>query len=1276
MSMEFALQFLNKGISTDSTVTNQIDSDLETSNTMEYSLEFFNKRKKLSNPDTNHLNIEEEVDQDNNQRSYRKVSPYTINKDTNSSFQIRPDVVPSVNDIAEEKEEEESDVSSVKDINVFPSASAPPPYDSIQKEQFKEDYDRRQLEQYLRTKEERLRKEEEAKKLFTKVDDIPSEFTRYYKAIRDSIKEGQFGALSNMDRKTDGISTSVAAATLSALVTLFNETPRAIADVTEAGLVALDGLFRYGLGKSISDPETGEIKIPFSKKTEKIIAKSPFYKWLGLTNIGTPEEAGEAFVNTLAFLLVGSEKEPAFFETIPGYALATKTPKSFLSKLDRKVQRQLKKDSEFTKKITNIFRSADKQFRGLPPASVVKIRMADELQKKYNVAKVIGDNNPKIKNELIEKFEESLALNKGLNRTDKDFVTISKVDKNGNRQIDDAKSVAIGKETMEQFMAQAPVVVNDIDTDLLVSPILNPDKLNALVSYVKEVQKKDGIKFNPNKTVIRNLEELTIEGKIGGQEMLDDLNKYGLGFEDFVLTVVGSGSDAGKTLQKLSQIRKATKTLGEKQFARDKKFLEQQSIVYNNLMRIENIRRGGLVSQIATATRNLTSAGMLSSMDTVVNMADNVLFKYVDDINKSNGIVDKTLKTVLPINVGKELINPFSSSWKTSFKQLDLMFNDPQRSVEIAKLILDRPEFASKNERLFLRLNEIQNANRGLATTRGGKFIDNTLSEFEDLVNVLNIPNRFQEHVIRSTYLIADLERIIKREWNVDFLKQLENGKLLDIINDSSEFRPEGARSFGFIMEDAMKNALDVTFGSKPDSPALAAVSNFIVRSGGTVVLPFPNFMFKAMERIAAYTPGTALVKTSAIPGMSPTKNPMYSLLKDILYKDSKDFGTAERRLMGNNLVGLAALYGAYEFRKSEGAPADYKMISLEENYETDASPLYPLRQLTFMGQVAEKFEEGEGLSFLERIGQAGSYFAEEFRTGEVSRTFLGSNLRVGSGNQIVDGLANVINEGVKGGKTAEAIGELAGNYVATFFVPYNQILELERVAGLRPAEVVSRRDEPVIGALENLKKGFTSKFKKLESPELEKAREFKIDVLREDGIIKRKSSLVSVITGLKQQTAPSEEGEYLIDLGFQSYRIPTLTDSEKARQAESKFLVEHIHGFLVPILMNMESDLKKNNVKPLEVRTRLQQRANTFLRSLKDAFKPQREFESGPLYSAVSQFKKLSIPSRRIAIEQYKRENEKSAIDFSDVKIVRELVAIAKEQDKQERKIQSLIKN
>ena len=93
----------------------------------------------------------------------------------------------------------------------------------------------------------------------------------------------------------------------------------------------------------------------------------------------------------------------------------------------------------------------------------------------------------------------------------------------------------------------------------------------------------------------------------GAEELVALLNKYDFSFEDYVLTVVGSGSDAGKILEKLSRIRRA-RPANVRQAADDKARDAMDSSIRNFAMRLENVRRGGMVSQVATAARNLTSA--------------------------------------------------------------------------------------------------------------------------------------------------------------------------------------------------------------------------------------------------------------------------------------------------------------------------------------------------------------------------------------------------------------------------------------------------------------------------------------------------------------------------------------------------------------------------------------------------------------------------------------------------------------------------------------------
>ena len=63
----------------------------------------------------------------------------------------------------------------------------------------------------------------------------------------------------------------------------------------------------------------------------------------------------------------------------------------------------------------------------------------------------------------------------------------------------------------------------------------------------------------------------------------------------------------------------------------------------------------------------------------------------------------------------------------------------------------------------------------------------------------------------------------------------LESGTFLDDITDD-------------MMAKAVDDALEFTFAAQPKFLPFKILNNFIVKSGLTLGIPFPRFMFKAME--------------------------------------------------------------------------------------------------------------------------------------------------------------------------------------------------------------------------------------------------------------------------------------------------------------------------------------------------------------------------------------------------------------------------------------------
>src|SRR6056300_1255990 len=315
---------------------------------------------------------------------------------------------------------------------------------------------------------------------------------------------------------------------------------------------------------------------------------------------------------------------------------------------------------------------------------------AEEIATKTARAEQVAAENVDLKNELIVGFEE---------QTGKTISTV--VD--GVRVVDDELARKAGKETAEEISFKETrsetaraLGLGDVEADdaaklagvgdTLTAPILKPEKLDGLVAAASDLKTKYPTAFDNDKTVIDNLLDLTINKElIAGDELIDTLNKYNVSFEDYILTVVGSGSEAGKVLNKLSQIKRA-RPLNEMQDLQRAATQARQGAIRNNIMRLEGIRRGGLVSQLATAARNLQSAGIRSPMDSLGNVMDTALY----NMGEAKGVGGKAAAGA------KSLIS--KENWKDSFANMKYMFGPENRqdAKDYVDFILDRPELAKQ----------------------------------------------------------------------------------------------------------------------------------------------------------------------------------------------------------------------------------------------------------------------------------------------------------------------------------------------------------------------------------------------------------------------------------------------------------------------------------------------------------------------------------------------------------------------------------------------------
>ncbi len=948
-----------------------------------------------------------------------------------------------------------------------------------------------------------------------------------------------------------------------------------------------------------------------------------------------------------------------FSETIPAlgrvmsainvaYNLKPKRAAAGLAKIYKKEQKQLKRAERMS-----------------PDRAAMATREA--TADKQNLAAQVAAENADIMEDMILQTEKKLSDRAG------EEVSISKV-VNGVLVLDPKKTREVGKQTTQRIAdaertnrgqiatGSADIKMSEfaelaVGGDEITIPILKPEKLDGIVAIASDYKRKFKNDWDESDTVIDNLFRLTVSKDIelDGQDLIDDLDKYGLSFEDYVLSVVGSGSDAGRVLERLSRIKRV-RPMSEKDDAIVKAMAEAQGDFRKFVVRLEGIRRGLLVSQLATAARNLESAVVRSPLESLANVFDTALWNVS---NKGYGAG------------ATALINP--QNWKDSFNVHKYMFNGrPDEVAGFVDLILDRPEFDKQFGRMFDNLNEIQ-----MAQGRGtGTVVDKILSETEDVVQALNMPNRWQEFLVRRATFLGELERLVKREYDVDLLDALQQGKLRSLMNDASDVKPDNARSFIDLIDESVTKSLDVTYAKTPDVPLFRNISSFITRNGLTVAIPFPRFMFNSMELMGQYAGGALIPLTRKMMGLVDKKYRVPLSTKDrqrisrnavgvlggggtglavvsALTEDEEDPDSLQQT-MSDALMSVATLGAAYQYRSgfAGDVPASFNEIytGTEEDgtrIVLDIKPQFPLSQYMYLGEATRQIEKGT--------------FSDFFDAREFIETFTGSNFRRGSGHVILDEVADII-DGSSDIMATENIGRAAGRalgeYLGTWAVPFGQAIEAQRAGGSRSLDYLDNRPDPSLGGFETFLK--TTKKYALGNrginvtPEEESDVPSRVDIF--DPESRRVRPMQRLLFGLGQRTADAEYAEYLKAMGFDSYdlasksKVPSIENFENsilleqlpmitqaAKEFEKSIRANYQNGFLPDGTPIKKVDSYRRKVsEDKHVNNYIKEFVKSQVTEVKSLLKDIGYSKTTPYVRAVMEFRKLKSGFQKLAVQEY----------------------------------------
>ena len=863
----------------------------------------------------------------------------------------------------------------------------------------------------------------------------------------------------------------------------------------------------------------------------------------------------------------------------------------------------------------------------------VQEALARETDRAIEVRKLAtetANKNKDIRNQLIREFEERFS------------VTISQADEAGDLTVDPQLVRDTGKKKVSEYYSDMGYVGNDgktvkltdyaINDDSLAIPILDPEKMDMFVATVA------GLKNNPefakalqttgDERLVDKLFDLTLNKELlGSEELLSELTKNGLSFEEYVLGVVGSGSQAGQLLNQLSQMKRyKPASVKEAQEVRAK--IETQKALgklwASTVLRPENIRRGIMVSSLATAARNLQSAGIRAPMESLADVMDTAIITYGKARTSGKTRADAVADFASSIN---PLVR--DGTWSGAFNNMRYMFMEQGRAEEFTNYILDRPELAEQFERMFNNINEIQEyTGRGQAQTLVGKGADNVASRVEDFVWAVNGPNRWQEHMVRRATFLGELERQVKLNWDMDLQTALKEGKIQDMLNDASNVRPEGGTSFLTMVETATNKALDVTYAKQPDFAPFKATSEAITKTGLTVVVPFPRFMFNSMEYMAQNAGGTLLVP-----------------IRKAVSKESRAAGITarDRQDITRNLVGIATMASYYQVRKEFGTE-DYTSVTYEDQ-QVDLSAQYPMRQIGWVVEFERRRQEGT----LE------TWYGMDME--EITETWLGTNARTGTGNVFLE----EIMEGIRGTediideeKRSKAIGRFVGQYANTFLTPIFQMAEAQRIQGIRGEEakdfkgsITREANLPYAGESAFVRSFYEQIAQRgLAAPSFEEELPQRVSI--DQGKVQRPDSGARLYAGLTIRERDSDVREYLREIG---YSDATYQLGSKSRIPENKIAENEFISNVFPTMVNLAQQIAEDRGK-----TKKEQHiiARKFIKEaatdLRDEFNDPALGGASQLAIVADQLGRLSKEDRAYGIQMFKSYNEGRLPDITSL--------------------------
>ena len=494
--------------------------------------------------------------------------------------------------------------------------------------------------------------------------------------------------------------------------------------------------------------------------------------------------------------------------------------------------------------------------------------------------------------------------------------------------------------------AEIPIIETTTQAIPKIEPITSLDRKPALqLDITKKITeaadkffKEENIILDKKKPISLQLQELWQSGQYDIPTIIRRIaedNK--ITYEQFTNFIYPSIRASAQELNAYSQLAKRYKEMLDPTNSFD-----TGTGTLGTIKRADNIRKGVLVTRLATSVRNYISQTTRLGLETIQSGLDLALQQAIRPFVKDKVKFDKS--AVSPLSNFQGLINNFTQ-WNPIGG-----FKKHKEIKSLTNKVLEN--FPKEKDRLFL------NYASDVKSYAGVKGKKDFLGKVEGAVDLLNIVNKTQEYITRRAVFLARLDESIKANgkfYNNKTLEQLRRDGELNLLRSSD-------------IAVAIDKALETTFSkdfniSKGGFDAFAGRIIKVINNLPfllTNIIPFPRFLMNAIKFQYDYSP--------------------LGILSFLSKGARAELSRGNTSVLSKATLGTGMILAGYALRNQPYAGEKWYEFKVGDR-TVDTRGYNPFAAYLFLGDVIKRYQEGT-LRNLDVKGIASVLFGVRGTTG------------------------------------------------------------------------------------------------------------------------------------------------------------------------------------------------------------------------------------------------------------------------------------------------------